>query len=63
LEQVQRRATKKIKGLENLPCGNKVRELGFFSLKSRRRWGDLIAAFQYLEGTGKLQVPAGLQEC
>ena len=50
LEKVQRRSTKIVPELKDLPYDERLLKLGLYPLSERRRRGDMIATFKILNG-------------
>ena len=62
LERIQRRATKMMQGMEHLSYGDKLRELGLFSLEKRKLWGEQISALGGLNGATRKKGTDSLPE-
>nr|XP_054750193.1 uncharacterized protein LOC129255900 [Lytechinus pictus] len=50
IERVQRRATKLVRELKNVPYQDRLKELNLYSLLYRRRRGDMIFVHQLMHG-------------
>ena len=53
LEAVQRRMTKMIQGLRNIPYKDRLKQLNLHSLERRRARGDLIEVYKWVKGINK----------
>ena len=49
LKGIQMSSMKMVRGMEHHCYGEKLRQLGLFSLQKKRFWADLIVAFQYIK--------------
>ena len=50
IEGVQRRATKLVQTIENLPYSERLKELDLYTLEQRRHRGDMITVFKIVKG-------------
>ena len=50
LEKVQRRMTRMIADLKDLPYESRLKRIGITILETRRLWGDLIEMFKIIKG-------------
>ena len=57
LEKVQRRATKLVPSLYDLPYDQRLLRLGLYPLKDRRQRGDMIMVYNLL--TGRVDMDSG----
>ena len=55
-EGVQRRATKMIQSLRNLSYEERLKRLGMFSLRRRKRMGDMTEVFKMIHGIDKVNL-------
>ena len=63
LEKVQRRAARLVPTLRSLPCRERLKKLGMFSLSQRRLYrptekttGDLIETFKIVKGIERISI-------
>ena len=56
LENIQRRATKMIPSLRDMPYEDRLKKLNLYTLSDRRRRGDLIIMFKLMKGLMNIDV-------